>query len=71
MHGTDDDRLDAARRCCVPVLAAQIDTLQPSVIIASGREAAASLHEIGLLRQVWPQFLSELATRAHREEATL
>ena len=71
MHGTDDGNLETARRCCVPVLAAQVEVLRPSVIIASGREAAASLHDIGLLRQTWPQFRSELATHAHHEDGTL
>jgi len=71
LHGTDDDNLETARQCCVPVLAAQIGDLRPAVIIASGREATASLHEMGLLSQVWSQFRSEFATRAHREISTL
>ena len=41
------------QKCCSNILASQIISLQPKVIIACGTVAVNSLHEIGILKNRW------------------
>lgn len=71
MHGTVESNLPRARRCCTVVLRHQIDLLSPRVIIASGTDAATSLHELGLLQRPWSRFRDSLASGVYTETARL
>lgn len=71
LHGSDEEGLESARRCCREVLRDQIKLLSPKVIIAAGDAAAKSLHEIGLLKKSWPEFRARLASGVYREDVRL
>ncbi len=71
LHGTDEKKLNAARKCCTTVLKAQIDVLSPKIIIACGIDAANSLFEIGLFTKPWEEFKDIFNTGAYVERATL
>ena len=59
-----------ARRHCSAVLRAQIETLAPRVLIASGQNAANSLHDLGLLSVPWEEY-SPMRSGSHREVSIL
>jgi len=67
LHGSDTSRLERARRCCARVLRDQIEALSPRVVIASGVQAATSLHELGLLNARWCDIRTGFDKGAHLE----
>jgi uracil-DNA glycosylase len=75
MHGASSasglrNRAEEARTCCEPVLGAQIDIIQPKVIIANGMSACRSLHALGLLRKKWDEFRGVFPKRVYSERRT-
>lgn len=77
MHGAskkelrDNINMEMARRCCTTVLQDQINQLSPKVIIASGKVAANSLYDLGLLKERWGEFKKDFSQQAYREEVSL
>ncbi|GEM_PF-5992289 len=62
LHGSTGANLPVARSCCVPVLERQLLCLSPEVFIASGVEAATSLHDLGVLKKTWNCFRPHAST---------
>ena len=56
-----------ARKNCTNVLKEQILTLQPLIIIASGKFAADSLYDIGLIKLKWDNFKYSFSKGAYKE----
>jgi hypothetical protein len=70
LHGTNKHNVPAARRQCVDVLGAQIESLSPLILIASGSDAAQSLYELGFISKNWDGFRRGLASGVYSESRT-
>jgi hypothetical protein len=62
------EKMDAARRCCSKVLAAQIRALRPKILIAKGEKAVDSLREIGVINKPWSVMRHKFGIGPYREE---
>jgi len=71
MHGANDGQLEAARNSCSAVLDDQLLASSPQVIIAGGKVAAQSLHQIAVLKQPWSSLRHALRRGAYSERTTL
>lgn len=73
MHGGTGplaDFLESARHHCTGVLRDQLQLLQPKIVIASGKDAADSLFEIGVLKRRWAGFRTSLNKDVYSETAS-
>mgnify|MGYP000844172789 FL=1 len=72
MHGIkDENNRELARRCCQFILTEQINFLQPQVIIVTGKTAAESAFNLGLISKQWDEFKWDFSKHAHSEQVRL
>ncbi|MEN6353422.1 MAG: uracil-DNA glycosylase family protein [Bacteroidales bacterium] len=72
MHGIkDDNNRELARRCCQFILSEQINFLSPQVIIVTGKVAAESAFDLGLISKQWDEFKNDFPKHAHSEQILL
>lgn len=73
MHGLSSKntslrkKIEEVRNCCADVLAVQILSLQPNVVVASGKTAVNSLYKIGVLKNNWDILKDNFARGAYQE----
>lgn len=72
LHGIkDDNNREGARNCCEPILMEQINYLSPKVIIVTGKVAADSAFNLGLITNRWGELKSCFSKQIYSEESEL
>ncbi len=70
LHGIkDDNNREGARNCCEPILMEQINYLSPKVIIVTGKVAADSAFNLGLITNRWGELKSCFSKQIYSEES--